>query len=82
MSIGFSPDEADRILIPDAIADRDHDPADGAVNGSGNPSGGVATQWAQGVNFRRPSSIRLFGHAAGVERLSQLLQGIPQYQAN
>ena len=81
MSIGFSSDEADRILIPDAIADRDHDPADGAINGSGTPSGGVATQWAQwGVNFRRPSSIRLFGHAYEWSGYLNYSKALPQYQ--
>ena len=81
MSMGFSADEAHRILIPDQIDDRDHDPADGAINGSGTPSGGVATQWAQwAVNFRRPSNIRLFGHAYEWSGYLNYSKALPQYQ--
>ena len=81
MSIGFTSSNADRILIPDTAANRAYNPASGAINGSGNPSGGVATGWAQWpLNFRRPSNIRLFGHAYEWAGYLNYSKGLPKYQ--
>ena len=81
MSIGFTAANAHRILIPEASANRDHDPSSGAVNGSGNPSGGAATGWANwALNFRRPSNIRLFGHAYEWAGYLNYSKGLPKYQ--
>ena len=47
-SIGFSDENAHRILIPEAAADRLHQPT-GEINGSGNPSGGAVSDWGSGA---------------------------------
>ena len=81
MSIGFTADNAHRILIPAPVATRSHNPADGAINGSGNPTGGVATGWAQWpLNFRRPSTVRLFGHAYEWAGYLNYTKAVPRYQ--
>ena len=81
MSLGFTADNAHRILIPSPAASRDYDPSSGAVNGSGNPSGGVASGWAKWpLNFRRPSNIRLFGHAYEWAGYLNYSKALPKYQ--
>ena len=61
-SLGFAEADAHTILLPttEALRDRDNSsPLDGITNPSG-----VANSWAAwSIEFRAPSSIRLFGHA-------------------
>ena len=60
-ALGFSTGDARSSLVPRAEADRELDPTNQLT---GVPSGGAATglgNWA--VEFRRPSVLRLFGHA-------------------
>ena len=80
MSIGFTADNAHRILIPTALDERLIEPT-GAVNGSGDPLGGVASAWdSWGLNFRRPSNIRLFGHAYEWAGYLNYSKALPEYQ--
>lgn len=80
MSIGFTADNAHRILIPEATADRLHVP-NGAINDSGDPSGGIVSDWGNwGLNFRRPSNIRLFGHAFEWAGYLNYSKALPRYQ--
>ncbi len=61
IALGFSAVNARNSLLPKAEADRELDP-DSQLTGT--PSGGAATglgNWA--VEFRRPSVLRLYGHA-------------------
>lgn len=61
IALGFSAGNARNSLLPKAEADRELDP-DSQLTGT--PSGGAATglgNWA--VEFRRPSVLRLYGHA-------------------
>ena len=63
IALGFSSAEAHAALVPQAAADRDLDPSS-ATDFPDAPSGGAATgrgNWA--VEFRRPSTLRLYGHA-------------------
>ena len=63
IALGFSSSEAHAALVPQAAADRDLDPTS-ATDFPDAPSGGAATgrgNWA--VEFRRPSTLRLYGHA-------------------
>ena len=79
-SMGFSDENAHRILIPEAAANRLHQPT-GAINGSGNPSGGAVSDWGSwGLNFRRPSNIRLFGHAFEWAGYLNYSKALPEYQ--
>ena len=61
IALGFSAANARNSLLPKAEADRELDPGSQLT---GTPSGGAATglgNWA--VEFRRPSVLRLYGHA-------------------
>lgn len=63
VALGFSPEVAHEALVPRLVADRERDPAS-AIDFPTAPSGGAATgrgNWA--VEFRRPSTLRLYGHA-------------------
>lgn len=62
LALGFSQAAAHAALVPQAAASRDRDPSSTAAFPTA-PSGGAATglgNWA--VEFRRPSSIRLYNH--------------------
>ena len=61
-ALGFTDAAAHTALVPLAAANRDRDP-DSSVHFPTAPSGGAATglgNWA--VEFRRPSTIRLYNH--------------------
>ena len=60
-ALGFSTGDARSSLVPKAEAARELDPSSQLT---GTPSGGAATglgNWA--IEFRRPSMLRLYGHA-------------------
>lgn len=79
MSIGFSSNNAHTILTPRAVNDRERNPAN-SLDGIGAPSG-AATAWHNwAVEFRRPSNIRLFGHAWEWSGYLNYTKAIPAYQ--
>jgi microcystin-dependent protein len=80
VSLGFTEENAHRILVPAALEDRFHEPT-GAINGSGDPLNGIASEWnSWGLNFRRPSNIRLFGHAYEWAGYLNYSKALPEYQ--
>jgi hypothetical protein len=63
VALGFTQEQADAALVPRAEGNRTLDPAS-AVDFPNAPSGGAANgrgNWA--IEFRRPSTLRLFAHA-------------------
>lgn len=79
VSIGFSAANAHTILLPKTAANRDRNPSS-ALDGIANPSG-AANAWAQwSIEFRRPSNIRLFGHAYEWAGYANYSKSLPSYQ--
>ena len=63
VALGFTDTQAHAALVPQSADDRLLDPAS-ATDFPNAPSGGAATDrgnWA--IEFRRPSTLRLYGHA-------------------
>ena len=78
-SIGFNNADTHTLLLPKSPADRERDPIS-ALDGIGNPSG-VANRWDNWpVGARRPSQIRLFGHAMEWAGYLNYTKALPQYQ--
>ena len=81
VSIGFSEADAHTILLPKTAANRDRNPAS-ALDSIGNPSG-AANAWANwSIEFRRPSNIRLFGHAYEWAGYLNYSKSLPAYQGD
>lgn len=79
ISIGFSANNAHTILLPRASATRERNPVS-ALDGISNPSGAAST-WANwAIEFRRPSNIRLFGHAWEWAGYLNYSKSLPEYQ--
>ena len=79
VSLGFSEANAHTILLPKTAANRDRNPAS-ALDGITNPSG-AANAWANwAIEFRRPSNIRLFGHAYEWAGYLNYSKSLPNYQ--
>jgi hypothetical protein len=80
-ALGFSTNAAHAALIPQAADDRDRDPTSN-VDFPTLPTGGAASglgNWA--IEFRRPSTLRLYGHAwewAGFLNYSKALPAVQQ----
>ena len=78
-SIGFSAADAHTILLPKTTANRDRNPSS-ALDSIANPSG-AANAWANwSIEFRRPSNIRLFGHAYEWAGYLNYSKAMPEYQ--
>ncbi len=78
-SIGFSAADAHTILLPKTAANRDRNPSS-ALDSIANPSG-AANAWANwSIEFRRPSNIRLFGHAYEWAGYLNYSKSLPEYQ--
>jgi len=78
-SLGFSSANAHTILLPRASSSRERNPAT-ALDGIGAPIG-AATAWGNWpVEFRRPSNIRLFGHAWEWSGFLNYTKALPEYQ--
>jgi len=79
-AIGFSSAQAHTILTPQADGSRELDPAVSADMGGYVPSGAANSldNWA--VEFRRPSVIRMFGHAWEWAGFLNYTKAIPKYQ--
>ena len=80
-ALGFSTNAAHAALIPQAADDRDRDPTSN-VDFPTLPTGGAASglgNWA--IEFRRPSTLRLYGHAwewAGFLNYTKALPAVQQ----
>lgn len=78
-SLGFNDADSHTILLPKAPADRERNPGS-ALSGIGNPSG-AANAWDNWpLVMRRPSQIRLFGHAMEWAGYLNYSKALPQYQ--
>ena len=78
-SLGFNDADSHTILLPKAPADRERNP-NAALDGIGNPSG-AANAWDNWpLVMRRPSQIRLFGHAMEWAGYLNYSKALPQYQ--
>ena len=78
-SLGFGKVEAHNILAPKPDADRIINP-NSAFDGISQP-GGAANSWDNWeIQFRRPSNIRLFGHAFEWAGQLNYTKALPQYQ--
>lgn len=79
-AIGFTNNQAHTILTPKPEASRDLDPAISGDMGGFVPAGAANAldNWA--IEFRRPSVIRLFGHAWEWTGYLNYSKAIPAYQ--
>ena len=78
-TLGFNTNDAHTILLPKVAATRDRNP--GVALSGVAPPGGVANSWANWpVEFRRPSNIRLFGHAYEWAGTLNYTKALPFYQ--
>lgn len=78
-SLGFSDADSHTILLPKAPADRERNPGS-ALDGIGNPSGSANAWDNWPLVMRRPSQIRLFGHAMEWAGYLNYSKALPQYQ--
>jgi hypothetical protein len=79
VSLGFSASNAHTILLPKTTATRERNPVS-ALDGISAPSG-AANSWANwAIEFRRPSNIRLFGHAWEWAGYLNYSKSLPEYQ--
>ena len=79
VSLGFSSTDADTILLPKPSSNRDRNPSS-SLDGIANPNG-AANAWANwAIDFRRPSNIRLFGHAYEWAGYLNYSKSLPLYQ--
>jgi hypothetical protein len=78
-SLGFNDADSHTILLPKPLADRNRNP-NTALDGIGNPSA-AANAWDNwAITMRRPSQIRLFGHAMEWAGYLNYSKALPQYQ--
>lgn len=79
MSLGFSSANAHTILLPTPSVSRERNPAN-ALDGIAAPSE-AAVAWSNwAIEFRRPSNIRLFGHAYEWAGFLNYTKSLPEYQ--
>lgn len=79
VSLGFSSANAHTILLPKPNAQRYRDPGS-ALDGISAPSG-AANSWDNwAVQMRRPSNMRLFGHAWEWAGFLNYTKALPKYQ--
>ena len=79
VSLGFSTTDAHTILAPQPSADRDINPST-SYAGIAKPAG-AANAWDNwALQLRRPSNIRLFGHAFEWAGQLNYTKALPQYQ--
>jgi hypothetical protein len=79
VSLGFSASNAHTILLPKLSSTRERNPVS-ALDGISAPNG-AANSWANwAIEFRRPSNIRLFGHAWEWAGFLNYSKSLPEYQ--
>jgi hypothetical protein len=81
-ALGFTSNQAHNILVPQGAATRDRDPSLSADMGGYVPSGAANALANWPVQFRRPSVIRLFGHAWEWAGYLNYTKAIPAYQGD
>lgn len=79
-ALGFTSAQAHTILTPQPGASRDLNPSDSGDMGGFTPSGAASALASWAVEFRRPSVIRLFGHAWEWAGYLNYTKAIPKYQ--
>lgn len=79
VSVGFSNTNADTILLPREVGDRDRNPGF-PLDGISAPSGAYSGWDNWDVEFRRPSVVRLFSHAWEWAGYLNYTKAMPQYQ--
>jgi microcystin-dependent protein len=79
VALGFGAADAHIILLPRIASTRERDPAT-PLDGISAPLG-AATAWGNWpIEFRRPSNIRLFGHAWEWSGFLNYTKALPEYQ--
>jgi len=78
-SLGFTNTNAHKILRPKDTADRERNPGT-SLDSIANPSGAANTWDNWSLTMRRPSNIRLFGHAFEWAGLNNYSKALPKYQ--
>ena len=79
VGLGFSTANAHTILLPRASSSRERSVAS-QLDSLGSPAG-AATSWGNWpIEFRRPSNIRLFGHAWEWAGYLNYTKALPEYQ--
>ncbi len=79
VSLGFNTADAHTILLPKTASTRERNP-NIALDGINAPSG-AANSWDNWpIEFRRPSNIRLFGHAWEWSGYLNYTKALPEYQ--
>lgn len=81
-ALGFTSDQAHTILAPKAPASRERDPSSSSNMGGYTPSGAANALANWPIEFRRPSVIRLFGHAWEWAGYLNYTKAIPAYQGD
>lgn len=81
-ALGFTSDQAHTILAPKAPASRERDPSSSTDMGGYIPSGAANALANWPIEFRRPSVIRLFGHAWEWAGYLNYTKAIPAYQGD
>ncbi len=79
-ALGFSSNQAHTILTPKPEASRDRDPSNSTDMSGFAPSGAASALANWRVEFRRPSVVRLFGHAWEWAGLLNYTKAVPAYQ--
>ena len=79
-ALGFSSNQAHTILTPKPEASRDRDPSNSTDMGGFTPTGAANALANWPVEFRRPSVVRLFGHAWEWAGFLNYTKAIPAYQ--
>ncbi len=78
-SLGFNDADSHQIMLPQPVADRERNPTT-ALDGIANPAA-AANTWANWpLEMRRPSQIRLFGHAMEWSGTLNYTKALPKYQ--
>ena len=81
-ALGFTSNQAHAILVPKPAASRERDPSSSTDMGGYVPSGAANALANWPVEFRRPSVIRLFGHAWEWAGYLNYTKAIPNYQGD
>jgi hypothetical protein len=79
-ALGFSSNQAHTILTPKPEASRDRDPSNSTDMGGFTPTGAASALDNWPIEFRRPSVVRLFGHAWEWAGFLNYTKAIPAYQ--
>jgi hypothetical protein len=82
IGIGFTDPEVEDLLTPTTIANRELNPASNVDMQGYVPNGAADALSNWPVDFRRPSTIRMFGHAWEWSGFLNYTKALPQYQGD